>query len=185
MPLLDATIAELAAVAPDQFVYRRDQRHITLVGCTPRHVERGTMPAERINRIAQAVAPLLAGTSPVVFDLEGIGVLGAQVFAQVIPRDRRWQDRRMRLIDALTAIGEAPQIHPSAAPIHLNVLRLVDASPGAISTLFAAIERLRAAPLGTLVVSRIALAETDFVVSPDLTTEIATFTLEASAPSNL
>lgn len=179
IPALEAAIAELAVASPGQFVYAGDQRHITLVGCSPRHVKRGAVSVERIKRIERAVASVLAEASPAVLDLEGIGILGAQVFAQVIPRDRRWQEWRVRLIDALIAIGEAPQTHPSAAPIHLNILRLTEVSAEAISTLFAAIERMRARPLGTFIVSRIALVETDFVVTPELTTEFATLALGA------
>ena len=54
MPALDAAIAALVVAAPDQFVYAPDQRHITPVGCTPRHVHRNAVPAERINRIERA-----------------------------------------------------------------------------------------------------------------------------------
>lgn len=179
IPALDAAVTELTAVAPGQFVYAGDQRHITLVGCTPRHAKPGAVPVERIKRIERAVASVLAETSPAAFDLEGIGILGAQVFAQVIPRDGRWREWRTRLIDSLIALGEAPQTHPSAAPIHLNILRLTEASAAAISTLFAAIERMRERPLGTFIVSRVALVETDFVVTPELTMEFATPALGA------
>jgi hypothetical protein len=177
-PELDAAVAELAVAVPGQFVYAGDQRHITLVGCTPRHAKPGAVPVERIGRIERAVASVLAEATPAVFDLEGVGILGAQVFAQVVPRDCRWRGWRARLIDALVEMGETPQTHPSAAPIHLNVLRLTEASADVVSTLLTAIERMRVRPLGTLIVSRVALVETDFVVTPELTTDFAAFALD-------
>jgi hypothetical protein len=181
-PELDAAVERLRAAAPGQFVYGAGQRHITLVGCTPRFVERRALAPERIRRIRDTVATVLADEAPVAFDLDGVGVLGAQVFVQVVPRNRRWQLLRERLAAALAAAGEAPQVHASAAPIHLNVLRVTDAGGSALAPLFAAIESLRRAPIGCLVVSRIALVLTDFVVTPGHTADHAAFALGSRLP---
>ena len=182
VPELDAAVERLRAAAPGQFVYGADQRHITLVGCTPRFAECGALAPERIRRIRDVVATVLADAPPIAFDLDGVGALGAQVFVQVVPRDRRWQRLRERLAAALATAGEAPQIHPSAAPIHLNVLRVTDAGERALAPLFTVIESLRHVPLGCLVVAHIALVLTDFVVTPGHTTDHAAVTLDARLP---
>jgi 2'-5' RNA ligase len=180
-PALGALAERLRAVAPAQFIYGPDQHHITLVGFVPRFAVPEEVPPERIDRLRGAVAVALADAAPVTFDLVGLGVLGPQVFIQVVPRARHWQELRERTIEALTPASESAQRFPSTAPIHMNVLRVTDARPSALAELFAAVEAWHDEPFGTLVVDAVAMVMTDFVVTPRHTRRFAAFSLNAPA----
>lgn len=176
---LAETVERLAKIGPEQFAYGPDQHHITLVGFVPRFADPAEAAAERIERLRQAAAMALADAPPAVFDLIGFGVLGAQVFVQVVPRDGTWPRLRERMVGALARVGEASRGFPSMAPIHMNVMRVTDARPSALAALFARIETLRQTPLGTLAVDNVSLVMTDFVVTPRHTRRLAAFPLSA------
>ncbi|MDP8922771.1 MAG: 2'-5' RNA ligase family protein, partial [Chloroflexota bacterium] len=169
--------AALAAACPGQFLYPAGSLHVSLLGCTPRVPSPDAFGAEKIRRIHDLCARVLARRGPVTLALRGVGVQGCQVFVQAIPGDDAWARLRQALEDALVAAGEAPIAYPDKRPIHLNVLRMTDASPATLDRMLAAVEALLDAPLGELTVAWVELVVTDFVVSPRHVRTLATFEL--------
>jgi hypothetical protein len=177
VPDLAALARRLAAAAPEQYVYGTDQHHITLTGFVPRFADPETLEPARIERLRAAATKVLAGAAQVSFDLVGLGVLAAQVFVQVVPRTRAWQELRERMFDA---VGERAQRFPSAAPIHMNALRVTDARSDALAQLRALVEELHQAHFGTFTVDAVDLVVTDFVMTPRHTRQLARIPLNAA-----
>jgi 2'-5' RNA ligase len=168
---------ELQRIAPEQFFYLPESTHITLLGCTQRHPAPDAFSTAQLDRIAVLCADALRGQPPVMMHLKGLGALGNQVFVQVYPLDRRWEALRTRLGDLLVGAGEAPMLHPNKAPIHMNLMRITDASPGALTRVIEAVGRWRDVDLGSVEVAVVDLVITDFVISPPHTRHCQTYRL--------
>ena len=167
--------AALTAASSGQFLTPPPSLHVSVLGCTPRRPSPDQFDVNQVRRIRDTCAGVLGRVGPATFDMRGVGVQGCQVFVQVIPRTGAWADLRQALETALVAAGEAPIFYPDKRPIHLNVLRMTDTSPASLAAMLDAVDALGDAPLGELVIPRVELVLTDFVVSPRHARTLATF----------
>lgn len=149
--------------------YPPDALHVSLLGCTQREPERPDDPA-RWARVVDCVRA--AWTTPVTVRLGRLNLVGAQAFVEVVPLSREWADARVRLATALSAAGEDPMSHPDPEPLHLNVSRLQRLDDAA--RLRALLDDPRAGVEATVEVHTVEVVLTDFVLSPDATTVVAT-----------
>lgn len=162
---VEAVTTRLRQLDNSQFIYPAESIHISLLGCTPRHPS-NRLDEARIAAIHRACTETLKNFGPVKMSLEGLGIIGNQVFIQVLPQDRQWAEMRRKLEEALLTLGESPIAHPNKAPIHMNILRVTNHSKAELARLLAEIERLHATNFGDFTVSVIDFLITDFVVSP-------------------
>jgi len=163
---IDDLVRRLLAIASDQFFYPPESRHITLLGCTQRAPTSEAFAEGRIDAIREACISIVAKSSPVKIHLRGVGVLGNQIFIQVIAATDGWKKLRKRLAEAMLEIGEDPITYADMAPIHLNIARITNNDRSAITTLFAEIQRLHLQELGDMHISIVELLLTDFVLAP-------------------
>jgi 2'-5' RNA ligase len=169
--------SRLQAVDRAQFYYLPESTHITLLGCTQRFPTREAILPEVVRNATEACREVLHNRASVKMTLQGVGIIGNQIFIQVFPHDRRWAELRAALESALVARGLAPMSHPNKAPIHMNVGRVTDATPERLARLLDAIESMRSIGPNEFEVSTIDLLMTDFVISPEHTQQIARFDL--------
>jgi hypothetical protein len=167
----------LQAVDREQFYYLPESTHITLLGCTQRFPTREAILPEVVRNATEACCEVLINQASVKMTLQGVGIIGNQIFIQVFPHDRRWAELRGALETALVARGLAPMIHANKAPIHMNVGRLTNAAPERVARILEVIESLRNMGPSEFEVSTIDLLMTDFVISPEHTQQIARFDL--------
>jgi 2'-5' RNA ligase len=167
---IDAIRKELQQVDPDQFYYLPESTHITLIGCTQRFPTPDAFSADYIAMISATVADVLRDQPPVRMLLKGVGILNNQAYIQVYPYDRRWEELRQQLGDALLAAGTAPMVHPNKAPIHMNLLRMTDTSQPKLDRMLAAVAKWHDAEISEFLVTVVDLVVTDFVISPPHTT---------------
>lgn len=165
LTVLNSIIAELRTIAPHDFYYDRDSWHITLLGCTPRLPTKAAIPPAQIEHIGALLAQVLPPPAPIRMSLQGIGMMGNQIFIQVLPLDRQWEHLRQTLVDVLLAKGEQPMNHPDKSPVHLNIMRITDLPPAQVPALRDFLAHHRRTDFGTLEVRRIEYLLTDFVVS--------------------
>jgi hypothetical protein len=178
MAAIEAIKRELSLAAGSaQFFYPSSSIHISLLACTQRAASAEMFAAERIKRVEDICAEVIAGTGQVSMNLRGLNIIGNQVFIQAFPQTGQWAGLRQKLEDALIAAGEAPISHPDKAPVHVNLMRLTDTRPEARLALLQAIERLRQADIGIVSISEVDLVLTDFVVSAHHTTLLRKFAL--------
>lgn len=156
----------LKAVASKQHFYPADSTHITLLGCTPRLSQKEQFPIEQREKISLICTTILEGYGPVRMTLKGVGIIGNQVFIQVYPYDQKWESLRQALEDALKREDENPISYPNKAPIHMNILRIVDSTPSKLSDILKLVSDLRSRMFGEMEVTLIDYLLTDFVVSP-------------------
>ena len=149
----------------DQFFYSPDSLHISLLGCTPRLPSKDSFPSHQIEKIRRICIETLSGAGQMRFHLKGLGLVGSQVFIQVYPYVRTWAVLRDQLGQALITAGEQPITYANKAPIHLNLMRITDNSPGQIEAVAAALRDLHEATIGDLDVVTIDYLITDFVLS--------------------
>lgn len=174
---IDAIRKELQRVDPDQYFYLPESTHITLLGCTQRFPTPDSFAPDQITMISTIVADVLRDQPPVRMLLKGIGALGNQVYIQVHPYDRRWEELRQQLGDALTAAGTAPMVHPNKAPIHMNLLRMTDTAQPKLDRMLDTVAHLHDAEISEFTVSTVDLVVTDFVISPAHTIREARYML--------
>jgi len=167
----------LQTVDREQFYYLPESTHITLIGCTPRFPIRETILPGRIQDVTKACREVLINQPSVKMTLQGVGIIGNQIFIQVFPHDRHWAELREALETALLARGLAPMSHANKAPIHMNVGRITDAAPERLMRMLEAVESLRNLEPDGFEVSTIDLLLTDFVIAPQHTLQIARFDL--------
>lgn len=176
-----ARIAEvqtrLKAVAGRQFLYPLESMHISLLGCTQRYPTRGAFTPERIEAVRKVCSQIISGRGAAVMILRGIGIIGNQVFIQVLPHDRLWAQLRQELGDALVDIGENPITYANKNPIHLNIMRIADAELRKIADILTLVEELRNIDLGDVMFTNVTFMITDFVLAPDNTESLDTFRL--------
>lgn len=181
---VEAAKAQLQTALPTAFFYLPESLHFTLLGCSPRYHHATEITPDRI---AQAYAicreilhQQLANQPSIQMSLRGVGILGNQLFVQVLPHDERWALLRQQIGVQLTAQGAQPLVHPNPAPIHLNLARLTEVTPTILSAGLAAVRALRRHPFGTLTIKRVDLLITDFVISPRHSTACGSIMLPAA-----
>jgi len=97
--------------------------------------------------------------------LKGVGIVGNQIFIQGIPMNINWKELRTSLDKRLVNSGECPISYEDKMPIHINILRIVNANPDLLASLHTVISRLRDVDLGTIKLTTIEFVITDFCVS--------------------
>jgi 2'-5' RNA ligase len=167
----------LQAVDREQFYYLPESTHITLLGCTSRFPTREAISPDMIQNTTEACREVLINHRSVKMTLQGVGIIGNQIFIQVFPHDRRWAQLRESLETALVARGLAPMSHANKAPIHMNVGRITNAAPERLTRMLDAVQSLRSLEPAEFEVSTIDLLLTDFVIAPEHTQQIARFDL--------
>lgn len=174
---IDDAITKLRAVASNQYIYPPESMHVSLLGCTPRYPSKEAFTTERIEMVRSICSQILVGRGMVEMALNGLGITGNQVFIQVFPYDRKWAKMRQDLADALIGAGEHPIVYRDKAPIHLNIMRIVDYNPSKIVEILNTIEQLRDRELGELSISSVAFMITDFMLTAASTEDLDIFSL--------
>lgn len=157
-------LSDLFEAAETQFIYPDESLHVSLLGCTQRQ-KTNIFDGGRINRIQDVCARVIKETEPAEVLLKGVGIIGNQIFIQGIPLNRNWEALRISLEKGLVNIGENPISYEDKSPIHMNLIRIVNADPGLLASLHKVISRLRDMKLGTVKLSAIEYVITDFCVS--------------------
>lgn len=162
---IEKLIKRLRGAVGDQFFYRPESWHISLLGCTPRVPDKTSFESVQIARIRDCCHQVLTGNGAIQMHLNGVGLVGNQVFIQVFPQDDQWAALRQRLETALAAVGEQPISYADKRPIHMNIMRITDSSPDALAKLLNALDELRTVDIGLFTVGAVEYAITDFVLS--------------------
>lgn len=157
-------LADLFELAKGQFAYPDESLHVSLLGCTQRQ---GTdvFDDTQIKKIKDICSEEIKKKDSFKVNLKGVGIVGNQIFIQGIPMNHNWKDLRTSLDQRLTDSGEQPISYEDKSPIHMNIIRIVEASPGVLESLYEVISRLREIELGMMDLTTIELVITDFCVS--------------------
>ncbi len=76
-----------------------------------------------------------------------------------------WEELRASLGEELVNSGEFPISYEDKSPVHMNIIRIVDAAPHVLASLHRAVSRLRDVELGTVKLQTIEFVITDFCVT--------------------
>ena len=91
--------------------------------------------------------------------------MGNQIFIQGFPQNRNWEELRASLGEELVNSGEFPISYEDKSPVHMNIIRIVDAAPHVLASLHRAVSRLRDVELGTVKLQTVEFVITDFCVT--------------------
>jgi hypothetical protein len=152
------TIAEL-------YTYPPASLHLSLLGCTQREEDKQTADRVRVNRIGRTVESVIRAHRPVRMQLGRLNLLGARFFIEVIPDSDEWSRMRDELSVDLKKIGERPVSYADTDPIHLSVARILTTPDKYL--LESALTDPHLTVDETVIVDKIELVLTDFVVSPE------------------
>lgn len=163
--IIASIVDELKQIANDQFFYPEQSRHITLIGCTQRALNKEAFTNERRKRLLEVCESVISKSKPVQMRIKGVGILANQVFLQVMPLDNSWEKLRIELADILRDAGESAITYSNMKPIHMNIIRITNASEEKLIPLLNKIEFLRNKDFGAFEVSNVNFVLTDFVLS--------------------
>lgn len=161
---LRSALSNLFAAADRQFIYPDGSLHVSLLGCTQREKTNVFAP-DQIRRIKDICLREIKKKEPAAIMLKGIGIVGNQIFIQGIPLNKSWEELRISIDNGLVNIGENPISYEDKSPIHINLIRIVNADPNRLAALYRAISQLREVELGTIKLTAIDFVITDFCVS--------------------
>lgn len=161
-----------------QFIYPQESLHISLVGCTPRAESREAFSEEQISKIDSICESAISDHKGVTVVLKGIGLIGNQIFIQGIPLDDGWEELRTKIVDELKQVGEDPMEYKDKAPIHMNIVRITDASSDKLRALHDLIEGLRDVELGVVRLISVELVITDFVLNAQNSTSVKKYSFQ-------
>lgn len=156
-------ILELFGQFKTQFIYPIESVHFTLGPCTLRFRDKSIFTAEKIEKIRKIVQKVLEGKRSVKFLIKGVGVVGNQVFLQVYPYDNSWILYREELEMALKDEGEKPLSYPDKSPVHINLMRITDASD--LEEVYRIVKDNREVDVGEVEVKMVDYVLADFVLS--------------------
>lgn len=159
-----STLSNLFETAGAQFIYPDESLHVSLLGCTQRE-KTSAFDRDHINRIRDICIQEIKKAEPAEVILKGIGIVGNQIFIQGIPVNRNWEELRTSLDQRLVNIGENPISYEDKSPVHINIIRIIDAAPHLLVSLHKVISQLRDVELGTIKLTTIEFVITDFCVS--------------------
>ena len=159
-----SALAELFEAADAQFIYPDESLHVSLLGCTQRE-KTDAFDCGRIEKIKEVCAREIKRAEPAEILLKGVGIVGNQIFIQGIPLNRNWEALRAALDQELVKIGEKPISYEDKSPVHMNIIRIVNADSGMLKQLHKVISRLREVELGTVRLAVVEYVITDFGVS--------------------
>ena len=157
-------LSDLFKDASNQFIYPDESLHISLLGCTQRE-KSNQFDCNRINKIKNISMQEIQKKECAKILLRGIGIVGNQIFIQGIPLNRNWEELRTSLDKRLVDAGESPISYEDKSPIHINIIRIIDATPGSLLSLYKTITQLREVELGIIKLQTVELVITDFCVS--------------------
>ena len=80
-------------------------------------------------------------------------------------RNRNWEELRTSIGERLVNAGESPILYADKSPVHMNIIRIVDAAPNRLSSLYKVISQLRDVELGTIKLQTVEFVITDFCVT--------------------
>ena len=90
--------------------------------------------------------------------------MGNQIFIQGFPQNRNWEELRVSLGEELVNSGEFPISYEDKSPVHMNIIRIVDAAPP-VWHLLQGCFTLRDVELGTVKLQTVEFVITDFCVT--------------------
>lgn len=175
---INAALSKLFECANTQFVYPPESLHISLVGCTQRESSASVFSEEHIRNIDSICTNAISNHKYVDVVFKGIGLVGNQIFIQGMPVDNGWEMLRTDVTQDLESNGEHPISYPDKSPIHMNIIRITDASSENLDILRELIDQLREVEIGTVRFFTIELVITDFVVSKKNMTSLKKYSLE-------
>ncbi len=175
---IKGTLSKLFESATTQFIYPTESLHISLVGCTQRESSTSVFSEEHIRNIDSICSSAIANHKYVDVVFKGIGLIGNQIFIQGMPVDNGWETLRADVTQELETNGEHPISYPDKSPIHMNIIRITDASSEQLEVLRELIDQLRDIEIGTVRFVTIELVITDFVVSKNNMTSLKEYSLE-------
>jgi 2'-5' RNA ligase len=149
-----------------------------LVGCTQRESSASVFSEEHIRNIDSICSKAIDNHKYVDVVFKGIGLIGNQIFIQGMPIDNGWETLRTDVTQELESHGERPISYPDKSPIHMNIIRITDASSEKLQILRELIDQLRDIEIGTVRFVTIELVITDFVVSKKNMTALKEYSLE-------
>lgn len=159
------SLSGLFELADTQFIYPDESLHVSLLGCTQREVSADVFDHEHINKIKDICVNEIEKQKPAQILLKGVGIIGNQIFIQGIPLDINWEELRTSIADSLENNGEHPISYEDKSPIHINIIRIVDADRDRLAALHKVVSQLRDVELGIITLSTIEFVITDFCVS--------------------
>lgn len=157
-------LSNLFETADTQFIYPDESLHVSLLGCTQRK-NTNEFDRDQINKIKHICIREIEKKEPAEITLRGIGIVGNQIFIQGIPQNRNWEELRASLGEELVNSGESPISYEDKSPVHINMIRIVDATPERLASLHRVISRLRDVELGTVTLQTVEFVITDFCVT--------------------
>ena len=157
-------LSELFEAADTQFIYPDESLHVSLLGCTQRK-NTNVFEHAQINKIKHICIKEIEKKEPAEIILRGIGIVGNQIFIQGFPQNRNWEELRVSLGEELVNSGEFPILYEDKSPVHMNIIRIVDAAPHVLASLHRAVSRLRDVELGTVKLQTVEFVITDFCVT--------------------
>lgn len=175
---IKTALSKLFESASSQFIYPAESLHISLVGCTQREASASVFSEDHIQNIDSICASAFANHKYIDVVFKGIGIIGNQIFIQGMPVDNGWEMLRTDVTQELENNGENPISYPDKSPIHMNIIRITDASSEKLETLRELIDQLRDIEIGIVRFATIELVITDFVVSKKNMTTLKEYSLE-------
>lgn len=157
-------LSNLFDTADTQFIYPDESLHVSLLGCTQRE-NTNVFDRDQIHRIKHICIQEIEKKEPAEISLKGIGIVGNQIFIQGFPQNRNWEELRASLGERLVNAGESPILYADKSPVHMNIIRIVDAAPNRLSSLYKVISQLRDVELGTIKLQTVEFVITDFCVT--------------------
>lgn len=159
------TLSALLKAADMQYVYPDESLHVSLLGCTQRVETINQFDREHINKIKEICQQEIEKAEPAEMILRGIGIAGNQIFIQGIPVNRNWEELRTSMTDRLVQSGENPIAYEDKSPVHINIIRIINADRDLLTSLHKEILKLRDVELGSIKLTCIQYVITDFCVS--------------------
>ena len=159
-----SALSNLFEGADTQFIYPDESLHVSLLGCTQRE-KTNVFDNNHINKIKGICIQEIKKKEPAEIILKGIGIVGNQIFIQGIPVNRNWEELRASMEKRLVNIGENPISYQDKSPVHINIIRIVNSTPGLLASFHKIISQLRDVELGTIKLTTIEFVITDFCVS--------------------
>jgi 2'-5' RNA ligase len=172
----------LGRACPHQYRQPGTDLHVTVLSLFTVTEDHAPHLARRSD-YAAAVREAVDGLSAFDIDFDGITISRGAVLAQGFPRDGTLELLRTRLRDALRARGLDGMLDQRYRLVtaHSTLLRFM-APPADPAGFAAALQALRAAPLGTMHVESLQLVVNDWYMSSAAVETIATLALRGRAP---
>jgi len=175
---IKVALRKLFESASTQFIYPDESLHISLVGCTQREASTSFFSEDHIRNIDSICSSAIANHQYVDVVFKGIGIIGNQIFIQGMPITNGWEMLRTDVTHELESNGEQPISYPDKSPIHMNIIRITDASSEKLVILRDLIDQLRDIEIATVRFLTIELVITDFVVSKKNMTSLKEYSLK-------